>query len=493
MGDVRADARGPRASASTGKRVARHAAEQALPQPYVGRRVARPVLVRPVEVPPAPEPVAVSEPAKPYVGRRVARVVPEPCPPVVTEPVMTEPILIEPVVTQPILIEPVMTQPILTEPVVTQPILTEPVITQPVAIQPVAVQPIVIEPVALQPAVPEPALPEPTLDLREFVPSPETPVAAPDTTALTVAEPVPSPRPEHYSGRRVAARPARAFPILSPDIDVEPTPPIHPLGADALDTAPLPIPTRAAAGRRVADRRSRRHRMPSMPLLGGIAVLALSAGGALQAMSPDLAGSDTQHLAPASALSGSSAVGSANLLGGRGTVVSRDSDRLQAAADAKVKERDQALSAFAAQAQKQAADIKLHQWVLPVAPGVYHLTARFGDYSYLWSNMHTGLDFAADTGTPIMAVAGGTITEIGYSGAYGNRTIETLPDGTELWYCHQNEFGTSVGATVRPGQVIGYVGSTGNVTGPHLHLEVHPGGGDPVDPYTALQVHGLNP
>jgi murein DD-endopeptidase MepM/ murein hydrolase activator NlpD len=233
--------------------------------------------------------------------------------------------------------------------------------------------------------------------------------------------------------------------------------------------------------------------MPSMPLLGGIAVLALSAGGALQAMSPDLAGSDAQHLAPASALSGSSAVASANLLGGRGAVVSRDSDRLQAAADAKVKERDQALSAFAAQAQKQAADIKLHQWVLPVAPGVYHLTARFGQYSYLWSNMHTGLDFAADTGTPIMAVAGGTITEIGYSGAYGNRTIETLPDGTELWYCHQNEFGTSVGATVRPGQVIGYVGSTGNVTGPHLHLEVHPGGGDPVDPYTALVVHGLQP
>ena len=124
--------------------------------------------------------------------------------------------------------------------------------------------------------------------------------------------------------------------------------------------------------------------------------------------------------------------------------------------------------------------------------GVYHLTARFGDYSYLWSNLHTGLDFAAPTGTPIMAVAGGTITEVGYSGAYGNRTIETLPDGTELWYCHQNEFGTSVGATVRPGQVIGYVGSTGNVTGPHLHLEVHPGGGDPVDPYTALEVHGLH-
>ena len=231
-----------------------------------------------------------------------------------------------------------------------------------------------------------------------------------------------------------------------------------------------------------------------MPLIAGVAVLALSAGGALRAVNPNFAGSaDAHRLAPASAMSGSSAVGSANLLGGRGTVVSRDSDRLQATVDAKAKQRDAALSAFAAQAQKQAAEIKLHQWVLPVAAGVYHLTARFGDYSSLWAHFHTGLDFAAPTGTPIMAVAGGTITEVGYSGAYGNRTIETLPDGTELWYCHQNAFGTSVGATVTPGEVIGYVGSTGNVTGPHLHLEVHPGGGDPVDPYTALEVHGLQP
>ncbi len=184
-------------------------------------------------------------------------------------------------------------------------------------------------------------------------------------------------------------------------------------------------------------------------------------------------------------------------------MVSRDSDRaaqsqgtgtsLQAQANAQLKQRNLVLSQFAAKAQKRAHDIQLHQWVLPVAVGVYHLTARFGDYSPLWSHFHTGLDFAAPTGTPIMAVAGGTITDVGYSGAYGNRTIETLADGTELWYCHQNSFGTTTGATVRPGQVIGYIGSTGNVTGPHLHLEVHPGGGDPVDPYAALVAHGLYP
>jgi murein DD-endopeptidase MepM/ murein hydrolase activator NlpD len=242
----------------------------------------------------------------------------------------------------------------------------------------------------------------------------------------------------------------------------------------------------------------------SAPVLMGVAVLGVSVAGALQAVHPGVAnGAAPHHLAPASALSGSSAVGSASLLGGRPTVLSRDSSRLalsqasgitlRAAADAQATARGAKLSQLRGLAEQQSAQIKLHQWVLPVQAGVYHLTARFGDSSSLWSHFHTGLDFAAPTGTPIMAVAGGTITDVGYSGAYGNRTVESLPDGTDLWYCHQNDFGTSVGATVQPGQVIGYVGSTGNVTGPHLHLEVHPGGGDPVDPYTALEVHGLHP
>ena len=294
-----------------------------------------------------------------------------------------------------------------------------------------------------------------------------------------------------------AGRPAHTLPLIvepKPVLEVDPI--VEPVpSAPPLAEGPKPL---RQPGRRVATRRTR---LPSLPLLAGVAVLAISAGGALQAMHPGLQGAESAgRLTPASALSGTSAVGSASVLGGRGTVVSRDSDRkalsggsLQAMADAQSKQRDAALSAFALQAQKQAAQIKLHQWVLPIAPGVYHLTARFGDYSSLWSHFHTGLDFAAPTGTSIMAVAGGTITEVGYSGAYGNRTIETLPDGTELWYCHQNAFGTSVGATVKPGQVIGYVGSTGNVTGPHLHLEVHPGGGDPVDPYAALIAHGLYP
>jgi murein DD-endopeptidase MepM/ murein hydrolase activator NlpD len=129
--------------------------------------------------------------------------------------------------------------------------------------------------------------------------------------------------------------------------------------------------------------------------------------------------------------------------------------------------------------------------VLPVSN--YHLTARFGDVSGLWSSVHTGLDFATASGTPIRSIGDGVVIEAGYDGAYGNKTVVRLNDGTELWFCHQTSIAVSVGQKVSAGKVLGSVGSTGNVTGPHLHLEVHPHGGPPVDPYAALVARGLRP
>lgn len=129
-------------------------------------------------------------------------------------------------------------------------------------------------------------------------------------------------------------------------------------------------------------------------------------------------------------------------------------------------------------------------WSLPVRG--YHLTARFGQTG-LWSSAHTGLDFAAPSGTTIRSIAPGTVVSASYDGAYGNKTVVKLDDGTDLWYCHQTEFDVSAGQRVSAGQVIGSVGSTGHVTGPHLHLEVRPGGGDPIDPEGWLPEHGLNP
>ena len=112
----------------------------------------------------------------------------------------------------------------------------------------------------------------------------------------------------------------------------------------------------------------------------------------------------------------------------------------------------------------------------------YRLTGRFGAGSYLWSTVHTGLDFAAAAGTEIRAVAAGRVVEAGYDGRYGNKTVLRLADGTEVWFCHQDSIAVGVGEHVRAGQVIGTIGTSGNTTGPHLHLEVHPGAGAPVDP-----------
>ena len=84
------------------------------------------------------------------------------------------------------------------------------------------------------------------------------------------------------------------------------------------------------------------------------------------------------------------------------------------------------------------------RWVLPV--GSYDLTGRFGSVSGLWSSSHTGLDFAAPSGTPIRSVADGVVTEAGYDGSYGYKTVVTLPDGSEVWYCHQDSLAREQGA-----------------------------------------------
>lgn len=118
--------------------------------------------------------------------------------------------------------------------------------------------------------------------------------------------------------------------------------------------------------------------------------------------------------------------------------------------------------------------------VLPLAS--YRLTARYGSTGTRWLSAHSGLDFAAPLGTTLVAAGTGTVRSVGVVGAYGLRTVLTLSDGTELWYCHQLASLVVPGESVEIGTPVGLVGSTGNSTGPHLHLEVRPEGGLPVDP-----------
>lgn len=84
------------------------------------------------------------------------------------------------------------------------------------------------------------------------------------------------------------------------------------------------------------------------------------------------------------------------------------------------------------------------------------------------------IDLAAPIGTPIMASASGTVllAKLGYNGGYGNYVVVKHDNGTQTLYAHMSKIGTTAGTTVQQGEVIGYVGSTGRSTGPHVHFEV---------------------
>ncbi len=129
-------------------------------------------------------------------------------------------------------------------------------------------------------------------------------------------------------------------------------------------------------------------------------------------------------------------------------------------------------------------------WVKPLQ-AAYRITARFGQAGRLWSKDHTGVDLAAPTGTPVAAVGAGTVTHAGDAGAYGLKVEITHADGSQTWYAHLSRVGVEEGAAVQAGTPIGSVGATGNVTGPHLHLELRTSGGGAIDPVQALAAHGV--
>lgn len=104
------------------------------------------------------------------------------------------------------------------------------------------------------------------------------------------------------------------------------------------------------------------------------------------------------------------------------------------------------------------------------------------DPIYKDRRLHAGLDFTAPIGTPIYAAADGVIKDAGFNtGGYGNRVVVNHGFGYETLYAHMVRIKARVGARIKRGEVIGYVGSTGKSTGPHLHYEVHKNG-TPLDP-----------
>ncbi|MBV1949327.1 transglycosylase family protein [Streptomyces sp. BV129] len=110
-----------------------------------------------------------------------------------------------------------------------------------------------------------------------------------------------------------------------------------------------------------------------------------------------------------------------------------------------------------------------------------------------WSKgYHTGVDFLVPTGTSVHAVADGLVVSAGWGGSYGYQVVVRHHDGRYSQYAHLSAISVRSGQSVSVGQRIGRSGSTGNVTGPHLHFEVRtgPGFGSDLDPVAYLRAHG---
>jgi murein DD-endopeptidase MepM/ murein hydrolase activator NlpD len=96
--------------------------------------------------------------------------------------------------------------------------------------------------------------------------------------------------------------------------------------------------------------------------------------------------------------------------------------------------------------------------------------------------MHSGIDIGASSGSNVIAAASGEILQAGYMGGYGNAVLIYHGGGLATLYAHLSGFAVETGQQVKQGQIIGYIGSTGFATGPHLHFEVRVNG-VPVNPY----------
>jgi len=137
---------------------------------------------------------------------------------------------------------------------------------------------------------------------------------------------------------------------------------------------------------------------------------------------------------------------------------------------------------------KSASFSRLHHvyarsWQKNIVPTLWPIngpiTSRFGDREDPFSGeggLHTGVDISSGMGTPIHVAADGIVSEAQFSSGYGRMVVVDHGNGLRTWYAHMSGFQVIPGQEVRRGQVIGYVGSTGRSTGPHLHFEVRLGG-----------------
>ena len=133
------------------------------------------------------------------------------------------------------------------------------------------------------------------------------------------------------------------------------------------------------------------------------------------------------------------------------------------------------------------AEVSKSGWAVPLPSGSYTITSPYGSRG---GEFHRGLDMGAAQGTPIMSVKEGAVITSEYHYSWGNHVVVQHKDGTVSLYAHMVKTAASRGVQVKQGQIIGYVGNTGNSFGAHLHLEICKNSslqqGLLVDPYPLL-------
>lgn len=241
-----------------------------------------------------------------------------------------------------------------------------------------------------------------------------------------------------------------------------------------------------------------KHRAPAqrpsrgLALPGAAAALTLTATGAavVPGLTSDTAAADTQAAPPAApAVQGDPGSQQQDVVDVRAEVRRKELADAAAVTRKAARERASRAAARTKIANRKKAELAATRgWVLPVQS--YRFSSPFG---MRWGRLHAGNDFATPIGTPVAAMSSGTVVFAGTQSGYGTKLEIRYWDGTLSWYGHLSRLDVQVGDEVTLGQVVARSGNSGHSTGPHLHLEIHPDGGGPVDPAAWLAERGLRP
>ncbi|WEH39287.1 M23 family metallopeptidase [Streptomyces sp. AM 2-1-1] len=225
-------------------------------------------------------------------------------------------------------------------------------------------------------------------------------------------------------------------------------------------------------------------------VVGSTAAPALAADTAASSADTATSSAETTGLVRAVSLGDSVAARIAD----QAAAQQRHADAVEARARARAEAaaRVRAAHEEKARAARAAERTRLNSFHLPVA-GSYVSTGYQSSGSLWSSGSHSGIDFHAAVGTPVLAVGAGTVVEAGWGGSYGNNIVLRMADGTYTQYGHLSSLGVFAGQRVSSGERIGLAGATGNATGPHLHFEARTGPeyGSDMDPVAYLRARGL--